>query len=1393
MAEVENVVVRVAGQGFEKLSAKMAALGAQSKSLDSRINKTSKSFTKLNGSMSASTNQLRKQAAATTNLAQKQQILTEYMNRGSRGFSKFAKAARFLMFAVIGLGIEFAVTAGSLMLVNAAFAAGNAIMKAYKWSMGGVAAAAAAVGAALAIAAAAQREYTAAQFAHTQKATPKFGSAMNYSVSMLRNLTSDTELAVFGIENLNAAFAAVSKNSQFTGKSQQVIRALRDFAAIGGDPGKNLAGIGEFVGLLQKEGKVTAKVSAAAQAIGPEFEKAFKKIKKSGGGVNEIFSSILSGDMSAAAGITGQADLVGNTLVGTFKKYKTILVGLFADIGTPLLASATDTLRQSFNIIKNGVQRISPGLTQFGKGSLLPTILKAVEKITEFTVKLFNEYLPKSEGMLGDIKGWWLQFKSIFERTKNTLNELREGGSIVIDMFAIPLKELFKGIGENVKAFAQLAVENKDDFIAFGEGLGGVVDKLMLFAQKFKEAFAAALPTINQILTIVEKVIAAAAKIVEVIAKIPFGGEMLMGIAGYGAFKGRRSAQRAARASGGKAQNKYQHMGNAAMAMMGMPMYAGQGLYDFDPNTGDALLDPNTGRPISAARRNTDASRARIKTGRVGSRLFAGGKRQGLLNVASRIGGQFNPSASRQIAMDEWTFHNENIYDPDKVNRVPAGTPGAKYDPALGYYTTKGGLTANPNQLTGRKAKIGRAKAGLKGGFGMGGMAAGMAISAFANSGMAPSFMKENSGAINMGAGLMAINPMLGLAAMGGGTLFNLMKGTGARTAGGGALTGAAAGAAMGAFAGPIGMAVGGLIGGAIGFFGGKKAERMVAKEAAKSASAKNIGKVVNKFIAGDTRGAKGVVGEMTANASKFNAMTASQQETYISGLEKSGVLTKTQAQRARQNKGTFGGELETIAKDTGVVTKSLTNSFENLMNGLQGSTGMARDEILDLAKSMGVNLYDPTLKLTDAISGLGKQMDLTVEGLAASGTDAILRANRTFDDMFKAEEITNAMNSAGRGISQAGGGSRNDYIDLMQKTTEYLANQNPDNPLAQLYAFQGMYGEGGTAFTAGNQLSNVGRENFVANAGPQYEQLVAAQASNLATDRSRAITQLMNEGGFEFTDGAAGFAGIKSQLEALYTSKDPADQAKAKNLENLLISGTGLGGSAAEITQTLTNLGFDISAGGKLKESTAGTLTEQLTNQQAALKQDIVAAIGTGFDVKPDWWNGTPAWWNDPPGDDTSSPRASSVGDTVSSRLGRTMSRHNYFDSTMTGKRTVTSAWRNYGLGSPSSDHVTGNAYDLVGQNLGQYATTINKAGGFAEFHGAGGSRHLHVVPPSSPVGDSGTSRIGQVAPPANQQPSGGAVTINVYASEGQSEQEIARVVMNEISKAQRNWKERR
>lgn len=1396
MAELEKVVISAEGRGFEALQAKMAGLAATTSALSNKNRQ-------LTGSMGMSNKQLKQNIRHTDDLTTRSKMLWMELDKTNKFSKLFLKSARMLMFAVIGLGIEFAVVAVSLMSVNAAFAIGNALAKAYRWSMGGVAAAAAAAGAALAIAAAAQREFTAAQSAHTQKATPLFGSAMDYSMAMLRNLTSDTELAVFGIQNLNAAFAAVSRNSQFTGKSQQVLRALRDFAAIGGDQGKNLAKIGEFVGLLQKEGKITYKVTEAAKAIGPEFEKAFKKIKKGGGSVKEVFDSILSGDMSKAAGITGAADLMSGTLFGMFKKFKTLLTSLFADIGTPLLGPAKNALQQIFSIIKNGIQRISPGITKFGEGSFLPTLVKATEKITDFTVKLFDKYLPKSQGMLTSIKNVMTEFRKASEFVVKSLDRLRAGGSIVIDMFGAPLKELFKSIGENVESFAQLAVENKDTFIEFGDRLAGVVDALMDFAAKFKEAFTAALPTINKVLSIVENIVRALGGLMGFVSKLPYGGEIITGVAGYGILKGRREAQRQGRrgvnmrAAGRGMMSPVQNF----VSMMGLGMIPG-GKMDY--------FDPRTGISQSGYQYAVDAANKRASRGVLSNLIFKGTRFPGAQKALGYMGGFLNPIGATRAAMAEWDFHNQNTYS-NKLIPTQQGAPGAVWDKTFynrkanagynmrgGAWVTEEGMVPNPNgpALTGVKGRLARAKAGLKSGFSVGGMLGGMALSTFANSSMAPSMLRENAGAIDMGAGLMAINPLIGMGAMGAGGLFNMVQGKGARTKSGGVLTGAASGAAVGAaltsFLGPgagIGAVVGAMVGGVVGYFGGDKAERQIAKEAAKALSYGNLRNVTEALVKGNTFAALHQSKKFTQSATAFRGMSQGDRVKYIDEMQARGFLTDTQAERARRHTGTFGKELETLAQDTEIVTTRLTVQFDELMNGLQGASGKSKDELMKLAKTMNINLYDPTVKLTDAIAGLGLQMDLTAQGLAASGTDAILRANRVFDEMFKQEAIAGAFAAAGKGIKQAGGGSRNDYIDLMQKATEYGASTFTNDPLKQLYAFQTLFGAGGTAFQQGKQLSGL-EANFRKNAGAEYTKLVTAQSANLAQSRSAGIMQLIAQGGYEFTDGAAGFKGLSGQLQSMYTSSDATVRQKAVDLENFLASGASLGSGPAQMAKTLASFGIDI---GSLKTSQAGTLADQLSTQQQELQDAMIKAIATGFDDKPEWWDQAPVWWTMGP-NDTSSPRAGRVGDTVSSRLGRTLSRHNYFNSMFTGKRQITSSWRQTGLGSPSSDHVTGNAYDLVGQNLGQYATTINKAGGFAEFHGSAGSRHLHVVPPSTPLGDTGTSRVGMAAPAAiPQQAQASSVVINVYPSEGQSEKAIAQMVMNEISKAQRNYRERK
>jgi hypothetical protein len=129
--------------------------------------------------------------------------------------------------------------------------------------------------------------------------------------------------------------------------------------------------------------------------------------------------------------------------------------------------------------------------------------------------------------------------------------------------------------------------------------------------------------------------------------------------------------------------------------------------------------------------------------------------------------------------------------------------------------------------------------------------------------------------------------------------------------------------------------------------------------------------------------------------------------------------------------------------------------------------------------------------------------------------------------------------------------------------------------------------------------------------------------------------------------------------------------------------------------------------------------------------------------------------------------------------------------DGQLTGKRSVTSSLRNYALGSPSSDHATGAAYDLTGQNLGMYARLVHANGGFAEFHGSMANRHLHVVPGSG-VGDTRTARTVSAGTPA----SSGSGTTNYYTFEinggNSSPEAIANMVMMKIRNEERSQRER-
>jgi hypothetical protein len=147
-------------------------------------------------------------------------------------------------------------------------------------------------------------------------------------------------------------------------------------------------------------------------------------------------------------------------------------------------------------------------------------------------------------------------------------------------------------------------------------------------------------------------------------------------------------------------------------------------------------------------------------------------------------------------------------------------------------------------------------------------------------------------------------------------------------------------------------------------------------------------------------------------------------------------------------------------------------------------------------------------------------------------------------------------------------------------------------------------------------------------------------------------------------------------------------------------------------------------------------------------------------------------------------------MGDTATPRYAQTMAAHAMLNRRIPGNRTITSGIRNWGLGSINSDHLTGAAYDLTGQNLGSYAQLVKNSGGFAEFHGGSLRRHLHVVP--GPLGDTASVRA-----PAMVGISGGASVSNNYsivvnAPEGTSADAIADAVMMRIRREERDAMER-
>jgi len=1305
----------------------------------------------------------------------------------SRTFNKM----RSVVGTMVGIFTKFnavlsVLAVATLPLLNAAFAAGRLAVKAYNVALQLLAVGVAAVGSAVAVGLAAFKEYNAALQSFAYRANGAVTSTSRASGAM-RNLQRDAKLAVFGITGLNDAFAQVNQSSTFTGESQKMLRALADFAAAGGDPAKNIAAAGAFVGLLQKEGKLTQEVLEAGQKIGPQFAKALSEAKKKGmSSAEDLKRMLYAGDLALLGGVAGQADRVNQTLFAQFKRLFSEIMVIGTDLGDSMLSPAKKALGEIGQSMLRTLRRVAPAFASFGKGTFLDSLVDGFIKLEDILVNLFRKYLPQSVGMLRKFADWWGKVVFVFKNLRERMQPLLEAGRAIMDVFGPAFTQIFDRFGDKYGEIGKLIQDNREEFDRLGVNLERFVNLFFDFGTVLETAFAKALPIINSVaeafMTIAETVLA----IIRGLATLGSGG-----LGGFGAGIG----------------------GMAAL----YAMFAGKGLIIGNKTPGGGRRT----RGVKGMPRGAQAAAAKV--GGFNSKLGLFGLQTGGFFGINQVPGRqpvpgtppsgmymglpYGPQGPRPLPWFEKLQRQADYAGKlsasglgfrGRMGVMIAGDPEAGIDPMKRRQAFRQAMKQARGQ---RRYARGIAPTGL--GTGIAAMLASQAL--MGQMSMANTGLGNVGGTLAQTGSMVAMfNPLAGLGlTLGGGAL-------GAKTVGGGALAGAGAGAAFGTMVGGApGAAVGAMLGGILGAVSGSinrfKEEGKKLRDAAKKRGDEVFGDVVRGFVsAGDFSNVKKQTDALRKEADRIRNLDLPGSDRTgrtikLAELLKAGQITKEQHDILLNGVKGYVDGLDKQADSIDKVTGIIETGFNQKMSAMISITGKSQEEIMALANEIGVNLFDATLSTTDALSKMGFAMKATAEQVRGAIVDiqqnALAPLRREIEIENANAQIATLVQSLGDMGAAAG---KQDVLTFGDDLITQLNILKPED----IY---------------GNIFRAIDRIKAASAPGGPLASVATDLINNLlSTLQNAAVNQRGETEKYLASTIAQGFAadGIQISQADLLTRISGMSNDQISALSQAVASGDIYGefgatrsvrgaGGTADIGEFFSDVGFGRLIAGSREAFLAG-----LSEQEQAMYNGVMEGIKAGFEDAPGWWNEYPAWWKDPP-PDTSTPRAKAIGDTATSRLRGTLNKHRMIDSAIPGKRRVTSAMRNFNLGSINSDHVTGNAYDLTGQNLGKYAYTVQANGGLAEFHGWGSSRHLHVVPGMDPLGrwfedykwgrelagktgDTPTPAVPKMTAATSVSGATYNYAVNVNGTNADPNQ-IADAVINKIQRMERDRKERR
>ena len=863
------------------------------------------------------------------------------------------------------------------------------------------------------------------------------------------------------------------------------------------------------------------------------------------------------------------------------------------------------------------------------------------------------------------------------------------------------------------------------------------------------------------------------------------------------------------------------------------------------------------------------------RTVSVGQGLANSAKRGALKVVGAADRGQYLARRGFGAIRGGFAQMNSGAWDAEKGEYKNLAEPRAALLARRGQSDAQGGLKKlggrlqyrrDMNRISRNDSKFGSKVNKMKGSAGAK-MGVGMAL------GVASQYAPEEmQGAIALGGMVAQVNPFLGAAVAGIGSA---LKATSVKA---GAIAGMAGGAAAGAMFGPYGAAIGAGVGLLVGSIAGavgagreklKKAKKII-DDSMKSFFMIDLRKAGRQFErnaetvrgGGSLKGRDAAMSGMAVSFGKtlgqFNRDINSAIDAVGGDYQQNGKTEFTDAKAILDKYFETDSGKKLTSEERDALKARATNSIRHIMktsdplieaqlsridkqnteriDALSRATGKSGAELEQLAKTMGVDLYDPTVKYNDLLLKFSSTLKKTGAEFNAVISDIVLAGANAYKTHRETQEAQYAYDA---NMRQLGDILRDPNSTDEDKTAAMRSSMEPAfNQILQMaggdgiMAYQGFMDSfggknaNGTIFGAGHELEGQGalfandpiykaaaRDMEKSAVGAASEQLrgilsseehgnlkidegvLESQLTTLAQNNPEQFYKLLTDiKDYDLTYDSAG--GLHQRLLDMPKGAPGAIPTGTLGLENAYNPATGAQSALS---------GYGMGELGLVKENTIalddvataatnmGTAAAGLEDAIKIFNDNMAGFFTAPMGEMPGWWAKGLVLSDDgqtlaPPAD-TSTPRGGAIGDTATSKLSQTMSRHAAMNGQLTGKRTVTSSLRNYALGSPSSDHATGSAYDLVGQNLGQYSKLVHANGGFAEFHGSAANRHLHVVPGPG-IGDTSVAR------PISSATSGGGSTNNYYSIEvnggNSSPEAIAQMVMAKLRDRERSEKER-